>query len=47
MVDSFVATHGETQIELVLGFAVEVMLVAAGFALEGFDLERAEGGHAA
>ena len=46
MVDSFVATHGETQVELVLDFAVEVIL-AAGFAGEGFDLERAEGGRAA
>ena len=46
MVDSFVATLGETQIEFVLGLTVEVML-AAGFAGEGFDLERAEGGRAA
>ena len=43
MVDCFVATHGETQIELV---QIEVILVA-GFAREGFDLERAEGARAA
>ena len=42
MVDSFVATHGETQIELVLDFAVDVMLAGKGFALQ-----RVEGGHAA
>ena len=46
MVDSFVATHGETQIEFVHGCAVEVFLVA-GFAELSLDLERAEGGHAA
>ena len=44
VVDSFLATHGETQIEL--DFAVEVML-AAGFVELSFHLQRVEVGHAA